>query len=125
MKFSRHDARFPFERLVVALRERARELGYALAVHGTLRRDIDLVAVPWVEEAADPRTLAESLRQVCALGCKWAAFAQSRRKGMQARDHNGSPGEKPHGRLTWVIYFGGKGSGGAYIDLSVMPRRAA
>lgn len=31
--------------------EAARACGYALAIHGTMQRDLDLVAVPWVDEA--------------------------------------------------------------------------
>ena len=26
----------------------AREMGYALALHGSMNRDMDLIAVPWV-----------------------------------------------------------------------------
>lgn len=29
----------------------ARELGYALAVHGSLARDLDIIACPWTETA--------------------------------------------------------------------------
>ena len=32
------------------LAEIAREHGYALAVHGSLARDFDLIAVPWREK---------------------------------------------------------------------------
>jgi hypothetical protein len=39
--------------LLPALREVARRFGYALAVHGSLEWDIDLVAVPWCENAPD------------------------------------------------------------------------
>lgn len=34
------------------IRELAREVGYAIGVHGTLERDLDLIAAPWSEEAA-------------------------------------------------------------------------
>jgi hypothetical protein len=34
------------------MREEARRLGYTLAVHGSMKRDIDLVAVPWIQKAA-------------------------------------------------------------------------
>lgn len=39
----------------------AREHGYAVAVHGSLRRerDIDLLAAPWVKNAHAPRTLKD------------------------------------------------------------------
>lgn len=36
------------------LRAAARAAGYTLAVHGSLRRDFDLVAIPWREGAVGP-----------------------------------------------------------------------
>lgn len=33
------------------IRAAAREIGYAIGVHGTLERDLDLIAAPWTEEA--------------------------------------------------------------------------
>lgn len=87
------------------LQETARDMGYALTMHGSLQRDLDLIAVPWIEEAAAPDTLAEALRDRCG--------------GFFSRlDANGVPDSKPHGRLCWVIHLGS----GPYIDLSVTPR---
>lgn len=37
------------EYLIGPLRDIAREHGYALSVHGSVARDIDIVAIPWVE----------------------------------------------------------------------------
>jgi len=89
--------------LVGILREAARPLGYALTVHGSLARDLDLVAIPWAAEAAPPEELVAAL--VLASG------------GLQG-PHANNP--KPHGRRGWTISLGA----GAYIDLSVMPRSA-
>jgi hypothetical protein len=36
---------------VEIIRKAAKEIGYAIAVHGSLERDLDVVAVPWTEEA--------------------------------------------------------------------------
>jgi hypothetical protein len=33
------------------IRELAKEIGYAIAVHGSQERDLDLIAAPWSEEA--------------------------------------------------------------------------
>lgn len=33
------------------IRELAKEVGYAIGVHGTMERDLDLIAMPWTEEA--------------------------------------------------------------------------
>ena len=35
--------------------------GYALAVHGSLARDFDLIAVPWAERVSAPWTIVEQL----------------------------------------------------------------
>lgn len=104
------DARLEYERTITALRSAARRLGYALAVHGSLARDIDIVAAPWTADATDAATLAEALR----------ATAEDVR-GHLAFLKDGDPVERPHGRLCWVLYFCASST---YIDLSVMPRRA-
>lgn len=109
-----HDSRPLYERLIGPLRERARELGYAVGVHGTLKRDIDLIAVPWTDAAVDAETLAESLRLVAV-----ALNGKADRECVGDEFHErGCPGMKPHGRLVWSFHLGG----GPYIDLSVMPR---
>lgn len=82
----------------------ARSLGYALMIHGSLSRDLDLVAVPWTEEATDPETL------VRALADKFGSWVGADLGLERAR--------KPHGRMGAFIYLGGH----AVVDLSVMPR---
>jgi len=39
----------------------ARRHGYALAAHGSLRRDFDLIAVPWVELPSNPITVIREI----------------------------------------------------------------
>lgn len=84
----------------------AKELGYALMVHGSLARDLDLVAVPWVEEASDPAVLAEAIR---AKFDSWTGVAKL----------DETTCDKPHGRMGCLINLGGH----AVIDLSIMPRK--
>lgn len=91
------------------LRARARQLGYALGVHGSLKRDIDLIAAPWTEEAVEPATLAEELRAEAERVVGFAVFGPD----------DSFPRHKPHGRLCWTIHFNG-----TYIDLSILPRSA-
>lgn len=107
-----------FERLIDPLRTRARELGYALTVHGSLVRDIDLVAVPWAAHAVDQKELAEALRVKAAEINRFAWIAPHED---DEHHRNGCPGMKPHGRLVWSFHLGG----GPYLDLSVMPRGSA
>lgn len=35
------------------LKELAKEFGYNLVLHGSLNRDLDLIAIPWVDEPKD------------------------------------------------------------------------
>lgn len=81
----------------------ARERGYALTVHGSLARDFDFVAVPWIEDACPAEELAEAIRARC---------------GGIPDGKEVEPVVKPHGRLAWKFHLGG----GPYVDLSVMPR---
>ncbi len=83
---------------------RARELGYALCIHGSMTRDLDLVACPWTDDAAPAEELVYALRDEVHGAIEPADVAD--------------PTGKPHGRLAWRIHCGG----GPYIDLSVMPR---
>ena len=91
------------------LSEVARKHGYALAAHGSLVTDFDLVAIPWTDTASSAETLMEAVSDY-AKAC------------MQDAASNGVPlhvaARKPHGRLAWAIPL----DNGAVIDLSVMPR---
>jgi hypothetical protein len=96
-----------FLKHIELLRQNARNRGYALAVHGSLVRDIDILAVPWTPEAESARHLKEGLVSLLkALQGGKGVYASRRAT------------RKPHGRVAYVIHLGG-----TYIDLSVMPRR--
>ncbi len=97
----------------------ARSKGYALAVHGTLRRDIDLVAVPWTDAACGPDELAQHITE--SLIKSDASYEQSWEIAAKSRE------EKPHGRVAWSIPLKWKHQTGAgmYVDLSVSPPAAA
>ena len=82
----------------------ARKLGYALAIHGTVTADLDLIAVPWVDGAASAEALVEAMR--AHLGAC-----------LDIADCFGNQTPKPHGRMAWNLYM----DFGAKVDLSVMP----
>ena len=96
-------------KVIAPLRSKARELGYALGVHGSIKRDIDIIACPWTAEAVDAETLAEAMRGETERIIGFAVYGGD---GPWPRN------DKPHGRLCWTIHFNG-----TYIDLSVMPRQ--
>lgn len=83
--------------------------GYALALHGSMSRDLDLVAIPWTDDADDPGQLLESFRKFIV--------------GKTEVDLKiPLPTAKPHGRKAYSIPIGHDGH---YLDLSIMPRRKA
>lgn len=84
---------------VEPIRRLAREVGYAIGVHGSQERDLDLIAAPWTEEAVSAEELADHI----------------------ARGINGrvlSPSPKPLGRWACNIQIDGWFK---LIDLSVSP----
>ena len=117
-----HDAYPLYRQLIGPIRDRARVLGYAIGVHGTLRRDIDLIACPWAEGAVEPEVLAAHVRDVAEFVVGHAQMDPI--EAPHAHCRNGSPGGKPHGRRTWTFWLGTE-RGCPYVDLSVMPMRDA
>lgn len=120
MKPCKHNSKPFYKKLIGPLTERARELGFALAVHGSLKRDIDLIACPWTLEAEHPFILARELR---LLSEKITGYAKPNLHERNDWFELGQPGSKPHGRLSWSFFVDPKKmTHGPYVDLSVMPR---
>ena len=90
----------------------AKRHGYSLTVHGSMLRDIDLVAVPWVARCKAPSTLIKAFKSIVEV--------QSGREKVYVRI-NKKPEIKPHGRLAWSLWF----SRSAYLDISVCARHSA
>jgi hypothetical protein len=94
--------------------EAARAHGYALAVHGSLDRDLDMVAIPWTDNAtSNPCDVAEAIREEVENANGGIAFINPREDDEYHRV--GSPGLKPFGRAVWAFHLGG----GPYLDLSI------
>lgn len=74
--------------------------GYALAVHGSLGRDLDLIAVPWVDKPSDIPTVIAAVHAECAVRII------------------GDPEQKPHGRIAYTLSVG---FGECAVDLSFIP----
>lgn len=100
-----------FDALFPALKFVARKCGYALAVHGSLKTDIDLIAIPWRECPISQESLAERIRLAAEaiIGCA------------EMRPGDKKPTQKPNGRLAWSFYLVPLECRGPYIDLSVFP----
>lgn len=94
--------------------EIARRHGYALAVHGSMSRDFDLVAVPWEADAGEPLPMIDEMKAAVQ-----GVYAHPEVDHLLKDGHRTS---KPHGRSAWSIHLTTKGADGPYLDISVMPR---
>lgn len=92
----------------------AKDHGYTLCVHGSLHRDLDLVAVPWIEEAADPLDLIKAIKD--------ATRTVTHQEDRDQHFPDCHPTEKPHGRVAYSLHFTNRGMYGGYLDISVMPK---
>lgn len=93
-----------YSAFVVKARIAARDYGYALAIHGSMMRDLDLIAIPWVKECRTPTAL---IAQV-----KYRTDCET----------DGHPvHEREHGRLAVSFMLRTHFSDPRYVDFSIMP----
>lgn len=82
------------------LAEAVRKHGYALAIHGSLQRDFDLICVPWAAYPSHSDVVVQDLTRTFALTSA------------------GTPTTKKHGRIAYTLAFA---FGECSLDLSFMP----
>jgi len=85
------------------LAEIARKHGYALAVHGSLARDFDLIAVPWIDYPNPAQVVVDEIVST-----------------FDIKEAPGNPFKKDHGRWVWTLCVG---FGDCFLDLSFMPTK--
>ena len=88
----------------------ARKHGYALAVHGSMNCDLDVVAIPWVDKPSTAKELALALNSHVIM-CGYC-----HKKGLDAEER---ATRKPHGRKAWKFHYKEDLS----LDISVMPTK--
>lgn len=84
------------------LAEIARSHGYALAVHGSLARDFDLITIPWreKEKVSSPKAVVKEMKSHFAI------------------KEIGESDVTHHGRIRFTLSVGFSDS---FVDLSFMP----
>lgn len=87
-----------------AMQKAASKHKYALALHGSLNRDCDIIAVPWHRDASSAAALIDSLVKIVG--------------GELDKQDEPYMGQKPFGRMPYIIHM----KDGAFFDISVMPR---
>lgn len=100
------------------LKDIAEDYGYNLVIHGSMIRDLDLIAIPWTETARDPDKMIFEMQEYMT--------------GYKTVKPNGKPTytDKPHGRKAVTIELNRGDRHGAwvrfkdkefYLDISIMP----
>lgn len=96
-----------YGRIYTMVRKLAWEEGYAIGLHGSFTRDLDMIAVPWADQSNHkPEKLVARIIQATGL-----------------QEAHGNPGEKPHGRKVWTLLLPEFGDP-RFVDLSIMPAAA-
>ena len=93
-----------YARIFTIIRILAWSEGYAVAMHGSFTRDLDLIAIPWTKFACEPEHL---IRRIV--------------DGTELRLNGHPPTQKEHGRLAHTLLFP-KFADPRWIDFSIMPR---
>lgn len=87
-----------------SLKKAAIECGWALALHGSMESDMDLMAMPWVEDCKPVEEMIKTLSD-CLGNTVW--------KDHHIKPHYG----KPHGRVVYSLSI----CADWYLDVSCMP----
>ncbi len=87
-----------------SFRKAALDCGWTLALHGSMASDMDMMAMPWVEDAKPVEKLIAALSD-CIDNTIW--------KDSHFEPFHG----KPHGRVVYTLSI----FSDFYIDLSIMP----
>lgn len=99
-----------------ALKNIAKRYGYNLVLHGSMNRDLDLIAIPWEQHTGDVDRMIE-------------AFAK-KLGGMMVVQSDESKNCFPHGRMSYLIFmnrdtyvdpYEKRVDPQYYLDISVMP----
>ena len=103
-----------YSAFIVRARIIAKQEGYALAIHGSTTRDLDLIAVPWTKEARSPQALTARID----FNTGWR---RQRADGTRCEiGERVEPTAKEHGRLVWTFMPEGFADP-RFVDFSVIP----
>lgn len=91
-----------YARIYTIARTLAWAEGYALTLHGSFTRDLDLLAAPWAERCCEPEHLVRRIAEAAEL-----------------RISDSDPSQKPHGRQVWTLRLPGFGEP-RWVDFGVI-----
>lgn len=87
-------------------REAALDCGWALGLHGSLSSDMDIMAMPWVEDAKPVEDMINSLERCLTKPDKklWVPTAKTK--------------DKPNGRVVYTVHI----FSDFYLDINIIER---
>lgn len=91
-----------------SIRKIVYEHGWGAGLHGSLSRDMDIIAIPWSEDAINADTLIDIIIEKCFENNILAKY------GKQVIRNS-----KPHGRICYAIPITEE----LYLDISIMDPR--
>lgn len=86
-----------------SFRKAALNCGWSIALHGSMANDMDMMAMPWAEEASDVETFTSAISECIG-------------KTIWKEKHSIAFTDKPHGRIVYTMSI----MGDFYIDLSII-----
>lgn len=86
------------------------QYGYAVLMNGSFTRDLDLLLVPWTDQASRSISPQYLIQRICST--------------CQLRENGHPPTSKPHGRTAYTLLFNEFGDP-RFIDISFIPAIAS
>ncbi len=99
-----------YARIFTQARICAWQYGYACVAHGSYTRDLDLLLVPWTEEATEARGV--QIVRLIADACDLKIHSNA--------DGTIHSSPKPHGRTAYTLHFPGFADR-RWVDIGIMP----
>ena len=90
------------------LRQAAMDCGWALGLHGSLNSDMDIMAMPWVENATSADEMIDNLAACFGFSEYWIKHQLSVDRA-----------SKPNGRVVYTIPI----HGDFYLDINVIQNK--
>ena len=113
----------PYYSILYAQLDRVvQRFGWALTLHGSMMRDMDVVLIPWTDDAEHEDKVVDAIRLF--VEGKYIVSKRKRNENkMKSLSKDGMAHfqitEKPHGRRAITLFIG---VSSYYLDISIIPR---
>lgn len=106
-----------YARCFPLLQEISKQHGYNLILHGSLNRDFDLVAIPWIDKPSGHLALLQEIS--IEINGKEEEVPESLKGRVTLKNHNFMHTLLPGGRDAYVININRGGKYNNYVDMQM------